>query len=139
MKKSVLLAVLLVAVSAHVQAYGQSRTGFNRPRTSNNPAGAMMQNQLYNRPTVSPYLNLLRPQGITGTPNYQTLVRPQVQQYNTNARQGAALNNLQSEVQNIENAPPPYTGVRPTGHTSTFNSTGRYFLRDPNLQGGQRR
>ena len=47
---------------------------------------------MYNRPTVSPYVNLATPQGASfGLPNYFTLVRPQIE-----AREQAVMSQRQT-------------------------------------------
>jgi hypothetical protein len=48
--------------------------------------------------TVSPYLNLLNRQGL-GLPNYQTLVRPQLQTDQNFARQQSQIQRLQRQQQ----------------------------------------
>ena len=81
----------------------------------------------YNRPTVSPYLNLLRP-GLPAT-NYYNLVVPQ-QQFSSN------LNMLQQQVTanqgNIAalGAQDPLTAIllSLTGHQVSFMNYRRYFL-----------
>lgn len=81
------------------------------------------------RPTVSPYLNLLQPR-TTGVPNYQTLVRPQLDQRRAEQMNAAAIQRLQSQV----NRPGNYsrtTGesvqVRGTGHVSGFQNHMHFF------------
>jgi hypothetical protein len=52
------------------------------------------------RPTISPYLNLLR-RNEGPLPNYHSLVRPQLQQLDTNRRQQAINAQNQGELQNL--------------------------------------
>src|SRR5262245_55701792 len=80
----------------------------------------------YTRPTVSPYLNLLR-RGSPQVLNYYNLVRPQVEttkSINTIQQQlsldQAALNQLNSSFEAAT--------VRPTGYPTRFMSHTRYFL-----------
>ncbi len=103
----------------------------NRPyRASRNPAAQIMR-----RPTVSPYLNLLRPSGIGQVPNYQTIVRPELEQRRLNQQQGAEIQQLQREaasqrratadLQRRDRSSQP--GIRGTGHqTSTLNLNQRF-------------
>lgn len=86
----------------------------------NNP-GLRTLNMLYNRPTVSPYLNLLQPQG-GGLPNYQTLVRPQIEQRRENQITQRQISQLQSFVaQSSMQDRRGETTYRPTGHpTGSF-------------------
>jgi hypothetical protein len=72
-----------------------------------------------NGPTVSPYLNLLNNNNqLNGVPNYQSLVRPLVEQRNATQRQGNALQNLQQQV-NTQRAGGSGAG-RSTGHATSF-------------------
>lgn len=84
------------------------------------PAGNTF-GQAPRRPTVSPYLQLLRPEALE-VPNYQTLVRPQIEMREAEAQNQRAIQQLQQEVANA--SPTMRTGasymVRPTGHSSQF-------------------
>ena len=56
-----------------------------------------------NRPTVSPYLNLLRRSADNSSlPNYQTLVRPQLEQRQQSQQRDIAIQRLQSRVTNMQ-------------------------------------
>jgi hypothetical protein len=79
--------------------------------------------------TISPWLNLDRPETSEELPNYFTFVRPQFEQNNVNHRQQRDLNNLQRQVQTASyNAPVTARGGIPsTGHGSRFGDTGRYY------------
>ncbi len=79
------------------------------------------------RPSVSPYMNLVNnPQA--GATNYQSLVRPQLDQSAVNRQQRAAINQLQRQAPGR-----PQSGaqgnqkLRGTGHHTEFNNTSRYF------------
>jgi len=88
-----------------------------------NNAARRTQNMLYNRPTVSPYLNLLQPQG-GGLPNYQTLVRPQIEQRRQNLDTQRQISQLQSTVaQTSMQDQRGETTFRPTGHPTSFSSS----------------
>ena len=95
------------------------------------------------RPTVSPYLNLFRNQ--TGViPNYQSLVRPLLQQNvinqqqrQINAQGGAAIGQLQSGLTELQQQALPTT-MTPTGKSGwflqpssrqSFMNTSRYYER----------
>lgn len=84
-------------------------------------AGLRTARSILSRPTVSPYLNLLQPQGY-GLPNYQTIVRPMIDQRARNQETARQLSSLQSAV--VENNVRDQRGevmFRPTGHaTGTF-------------------
>jgi hypothetical protein len=98
-----------------------------------------------NRPTVSPYLNLFRNDGFDNRalPNYQALVRPLQQQYETNQmqqrllrQQNLALRQLNSNIQDVENRAATGQLVAPTGkgawfgrpsRRATYLNTSRYY------------
>jgi hypothetical protein len=94
-----------------------------------NPAGSILYDNIYNRPTVSPYLNLLNPgAAFNSVPNYFTLVKPQLEQR-------AALNQQQSEISRLNrqvSAAPrrsqrQQSQVRSTGHATQFMYYGQYY------------
>ncbi len=101
------MALLGLAVSAE-QGYAQKNVSMRTLRS------------LYNRPTVSPYLNLLQPQG-NGLPNYQTLVKPALDQERKNADTQRQIYQLQSAVaSNTAQDSRGEATFRPTGHTTTY-------------------
>ena len=91
------------------------------------------------RPTISPYLNLFREDfGEAGDLNYQTLVRPQLQQDQFNSqvvRQAQAINQRLSSIsaRNAYNTRGS-ENMMPTGHSATFQYYSRFYP-----QKGQRR
>ncbi len=85
---------------------------------------------LYNRPTVSPYLNLLNQQSTTGAPNYFTQVRPLLEQREQARRQTGALQQLQRQVTNVRQDLNRRTGpnaARVTGHPTRFMTYSHYY------------
>jgi hypothetical protein len=83
-------------------------------------------------PTVSPYLNLFREDlGGNDDLNYQTLVRPQLEQQRTNALLQRQNEELSRRVQSIsaqrDYAPTGAQNQYPTGHPTMFNYHGRYY------------
>jgi hypothetical protein len=94
-----------------------------KPFTSYSPA-----------PTVSPYLNLFREDLEGGGDfNYNTLVRPQLQQQQFNQqvqRQGLAVERqLQAFAAQSDFNPQGSTSQLPTGHQTVFRYYGRYHPR----------
>ncbi len=83
--------------------------------TSDNPVG----------PTVSPYLNLLNSNQF-GATNYQSLVRPLVQQGNAINRQGSELNRLQQQVTSQRAGGGGYNSSA-TGHVTFFMNYSHYY------------
>jgi hypothetical protein len=92
-------------------------------------------------PTVSPYLNLFR-EDLDGQSdlNYQTLVRPQLQQQATNERLQREALELNSRLQAISAQsdfnPAGSTSQPPTGHQTVFMYYGHYY---PGMQQQRRR
>ena len=75
------------------------------------------------RPTISPYLNLMR----SGNPaiNYYGIVRPQIETYQN-------LQQMQGEIQQIQNFPlqgqaNAQMNLPMTGHAATFMNYSHYF------------
>jgi hypothetical protein len=103
---ALVFGVVLVASSrsAHAQYRG----------TTDNPVG----------PTVSPYLNLLSTNQF-GITNYQSLVRPLVQQGNAINRQGSELNRLQQQVTSQGAA--GGSGGSATGHVTFFMNYSHFY------------
>lgn len=82
------------------------------------------------RPTVSPYLNLFRPNNNV-IPNYQSLVRPEQealrfrqQQQEYDRQQTRQLNQLRANVQVLQQPPVTTEFVAPTGKNAWFNRPG---------------
>jgi hypothetical protein len=105
------------------------------------PGDAMAQRpQRYQpaRPTVSPYLNLLR-QNNSALPNYYSLVRPDLQQYQVNQQQQTLLLQQNAEIQRLQTnllrtqTEGPVSGTpswfQTPGSRSTFLNTSRYYGR----------
>jgi hypothetical protein len=95
----------------------------NKPFTSYSPA-----------PTVSPYLNLFREDFEGGGDfNYNTLVRPMLQQQQFNQqvqRQNIAVERqLQSYAAQSDFNPQGSTSQLPTGHQTVFRYYGRFYPR----------
>ncbi len=104
-----LLSAIVVATSMPARAQERYRGA------SDNPVG----------PTVSPYLNLLNRDQF-GITNYQSLVRPLVQQGNAINRQGNELSRLQQQM------PRPRSGGiggygSATGHVTFFMNYTHYY------------
>jgi hypothetical protein len=76
------------------------------------------------RPTVSPYLNLLNNNNPNVT-NYQSLVRPQVNQARVNSNQAAQINRLQAKKPSSGNA--GNESLRSTGHQATWNYYSHFY------------
>ncbi len=91
--------------------------------STSSAAGARPFDDTSRRPSVSPYLNLLNNQNPNVT-NYQSLVRPMVNQNRFNAQQRSAINNLQSAP---SSSPQGAENIRSTGHQSAFGNYSHYY------------
>jgi len=83
-------------------------------------------------PTVSPYLNLFREDlSGNGDLNYQTLVRPQLEQQRVNAQVQRQNLEMTRRVQSLsarsDYNPQGNQNQYPTGHPTVFNYHGRYY------------
>jgi hypothetical protein len=114
------ILILIVALSAAVDsavAHARAPGGSGRKSYSN----------VLSRPTVSPYLNLLRPDA-SPAQNYYTLVRPQVDQRNATLQQGSEIDSLRREVKSSS----AFRGaarsqMSPTGHHAGFLNHSRFY------------
>jgi hypothetical protein len=77
-----------------------------------------------NGPTVSPYLNLLQNNSVGNITNYQSLVKPLIEQNSAINRQGNSINRLQQQVNSPSSAG---TSGRGTGHTTFFMNYGHFY------------
>lgn len=112
------LALGLIATS-HTNAFGQRGGIYQDGVNPYNP-----------RPTVSPYLNLLQSGGgALNLPQYQTLVRPFLEQQSINERNALnsqavrrQINSLQSQVNRNQFAP-----GRATGHPTRYMNYSHFY------------
>jgi hypothetical protein len=79
-------------------------------------------------PRVSPYMNLVNNQQ-GGATNYQSLVRPQIEQQSVNRSQRSAINQLQRQAAPTRSSSSPQGNqrLRGTGHSTVFNDASRYY------------
>ncbi|MBI3839631.1 MAG: hypothetical protein HY288_17050 [Planctomycetia bacterium] len=119
MKPRIVLFALtlgLMALAAPRLAFAQAISTFPQGH-SDNPNG----------PTVSPYLNLLQSNNqLNSVPNYQSLVKPLIDQRNAIQRQGNSLQHLQQQVASGAGGG---VGGRGTGHTTHFMNYSHYYPR----------
>lgn len=119
--KLAVLGFLAVALLWVENADAQS---FN-PRSAN--VGQATMNYLLNRPTVSPYLNLLRTESEITLPNYHTLVRPQLEGRQDVEKQQVAIRQLQSHVSSIQGRMARERNEFGTGHPTRFMTYLHYY------------
>lgn len=122
MKVTRILAAMVAAAALTLTAdNAAAQSSFRRPDL--NPF-----NNILSRPTVSPYLNLLRNQGF-GAPNYQTLVRPELEARRQLQQQQHSINQLHTGLANQgQQLQRAITGeIRSTGHTTTYRNYSHYF------------
>jgi len=111
-------ALAISATSASAQGYGNGSYG--------GPANL----QYTPRPTLSPYLNLYNNPG--GYASYQQYVRPFLEQNDVNAQQQAAVNQLQSQLNQVRSTSGlGVTGtggrINPTGHPAEYMYYSHYY------------
>jgi hypothetical protein len=94
------------------------------PRSAN--VGRATADYLLDRPTVSPYLNLLRLESSSAMPNYHTLVRPEVENRQEAARQAMAIRQLQNNVSSMQGEMNGSQGFS-TGHPTRFMTYLHYY------------
>ncbi len=118
MKSRITLAALLVALFVLAQGSTASAQAIGvYSGHSDNPNG----------PTVSPYLNLLQNNNFGGA-QYQTLVKPFVDQSAALKRQGDSLQRLQQTTNQMQMGMGGGAGrVSATGHTTHFMNHLHYF------------
>lgn len=84
-------------------------------------------------PTVSPYLNLSNGANRGQATNYQSLVRPLLQQQQTNQQQARQIQHLAQAQKDLttggltQQARGVATSIRGTGHVAGFMINGNYF------------
>jgi hypothetical protein len=128
-------ALALQGARATVPFVGQSTTSYGAQRLSLGLSSSRREKPFANvstRPTVSPYLNLFREDlSDAGDLNYQTLVRPQIQQQQVNQEFQDASRALSYRVQQISARPAYHPGgsksQAPTGHQTVFGYYGRFY------------
>ena len=123
----------LAAEAALAQASGPSfsnnRNQFNLGRSSFRHNTNYLRQSL-SRPTVSPYLNLLREDG-NGLPTYHTTVRPALEQRSTNRQQALAIRRVQNQFNAVfaaqQSSRGRRIGIRSTGHSTQFMNYSHYY------------
>jgi hypothetical protein len=116
MMRTQAFAVAVVAIGSFFAATNTSSAQYN-------PG----YNYLQSRPTVSPYLNLLNNNSF-GIPNYQTMVRPEVEARDAINRQGASLQQLQQQFREASQGGRQYQpGVSRTGHGARYMNYSHYY------------
>jgi hypothetical protein len=114
------------------QVYKPQVTRPQAPTVQTPSAGLIQRNtsaNLTRRPTVSPYLNLVNGNNDPNLTNYQSLVRPQVNQQRVNNQQNAQINRLEARPPTSGNA--GSESLRSTGHQATWRNYSHYY---PKLQ-----
>ncbi len=130
-------SISLRNAQARIGNVGQASAGASRssagvssfsPSPANKPFSSVSSS-----PTVSPYMNLFREDfGGASDLNYQTLVRPQLNQMQANQQFQRANTDLSQRVQAISaqsafRNPAGSETVTPTGHQTTFGFYGRFY------------
>ena len=85
-----------------------------------------VRDQVFRRPTVSPYLQLVDRSSPSSTP-YHSLVRPQLEQQQINRRQNIALQQLRQQTNAVRAQRSRTEGIRATGHQTFFQNLSHYY------------
>ena len=121
--------VLAAETTLAQSSSGVNRNSFYRGQSSFRHNTDYLR-QSFSRPTVSPYLNLLREDGV-GLPTYHTTVRPALQQRSTNRQQALAIRRVQDQFNSAFSAQisarGQRTGIRATGHATQFMNFVHYY------------
>src|SRR5262245_6943216 len=88
------------------------------------PMSAQVGYLPYRRPTVSPYINLVRP-GTDPAVQYYGIVRPEVTFRNSIQQLQLQQGVLTTQQQDLTTA----AGLAPTGHPTGFQTQAKYFMR----------
>ena len=135
--RQLILTISVAGLMGFAGDHASAQSGYSRP--SSRPF-----DNVINRPTVSPYLNLIN-QGDPNNPNnfnsnvarYQNLVRPQLESFNRNIRTQSQIRGLQNQIQQVQST--AIGGVSTTtqmgfqgqgfttGHPSLFQYYSRYY------------
>ena len=121
---------LLVLGGAVADAQSPGRTTRPTARSSSATTSRYSRPRIpaYNRPAISPYINLLGGTGRSFESEYFTRVRPQLEFRGSYNQLGRGLSSLQGQVQQqgrqIESMKPK---IGPTGHSTSFLNYGSYF------------
>jgi len=117
-------------------------TVISGPAFAQEPGGNLPFTNIYQRPAVSPYTMLGNTLGANGQATngtavnpliYQQLIQPRLEQerqQTTMLRQNRQIGTLQNQVRSIQRDTTMRQidrSIRPTGHSSTFMNTSRYF------------
>lgn len=129
-------AISLRSAQAQVPTVGQT-TATSRSSLGNSSFAPSRSSKPFSSvsssPTVSPYMNLFREDfDGSGDFNYQTLVRPQLNQLQLNQQFQNQNTELNQRVQSISaqrdySNPAGSENLYPTGHSTAFGYHGRYY------------
>lgn len=123
------LLVAATAASFAATPPNPVRTGPTFGSAGRGPLGGQYQSMgssVIRRPVVSPYLNILRNDGL-GPLNYQTLVRPQIEARNAFLRQADEMRSIESQLRNRRRPTDEPGQMRETGHGTSFFNYSHYF------------
>ncbi|MDA7951914.1 MAG: hypothetical protein MPJ24_10550 [Pirellulaceae bacterium] len=133
---ALLVTTLFFSFAGELQAQGSFSQGientFNRNQYLNLNTTNGINRFLSSRPTVSPYLQLLRSDDQNGLPTYQSLVRPQFANQATTIQQQLSLGRLQNQVQRQQQniralSNQQRATMLPTGHRTQYMYYSHYY------------
>ena len=132
MRQTFSLFAFILCISfwqSDVLAQSNSRSAIN---TLGNNRVRSIQNQLTNRPTVSPYLRLLNTNNSTSIggvqPVYQTQVRPALEARQRQQQQSRQIQQIQTDLNRMRTQyTRPSSGYMSTGHPTRFMTYSHYY------------
>lgn len=128
-----LCALVVLAVWSVGNVASAQLPNFNPGQNYSRGTPNLGRSYFKNSGAYSPYLNLLQNSGgLTGTvPNYQSFVRPQLQQQRVNANLNRSVQGLQGNVASLQSqgagGATGLNGVRSTGRSAGQTSLGMYY------------
>lgn len=87
---------------------------------------------ILDRPAVSPYMNLMRREGSTGT-NYETLVVPQLKAQQAAMAQQRQIQQLQRDIGQVSASQQNPNAPMTTGHRTFFGNYSHFYSMGPNV------
>lgn len=118
------LSLIVIQNAENAQSQDDVRRNFFRYNTYRSP-----HQNIFHRPTVSPYLQLLANPNRGGLPQYHTMVKPRLEARERTRQQESQISRMQQQITSIQQsvAPQRRDGVAITGHPTRFMNMIHYY------------
>ena len=118
------LSLIVIQNAENAQSQNDIRRNFFRYNTYRSSHAS-----IFNRPTVSPYLQLLANPNTGGLPQYHTMVKPRLEARERTRQQESQISRMQQQITSIQQsvAPQRRDGVAITGHPTRFMNMIHYY------------